>query len=380
MSFSSFAEEVLVPEGKIIRSLTVKTIFDPITIGDLQLPNRIFMSPMTRGRSDPGGIPNSLMAEYYSMRAAAGLMITEATAISPQGAGWLGAPGIWNEAQVKGWKLVTDAVHAMNGHIFLQLWHMGRVSHPDFLEGELPVAPSEIAAQGETHTPAGKKNYVIPRALSVQEIKATIQDYAVAAKHAIQAGFDGVEIHGANGYLIDQFIRDGSNKRTDEYGGNIANRLRFLLDVTNAVITAVGANKVGVRLSPKGTYNDMHDSDPSKTFCSAAEMLGGLKIAYLHTMEPLPGHMMAAEGERITPQIRKVFPGVLVTNGGYNLELANKAIANNEADAFAFGVPFLANPDLVARFRKNITLNAADFNTFYTPGSKGYTDYPVMQD
>lgn len=335
---------------------------------------------MTRGRSDPGGIPNNLMAEYYSKRADAGLIITEATAISPHGAGWLGAPGIWNEAQVKGWKLVTDAVHAMKGHIFLQLWHMGRVSHPDFLEGELPVAPSEIAAQGDTHTPAGKKQYVTPRALSMQDIKATIQDYALGAKHAIQAGFDGVEIHGANGYLIDQFIRDGSNKRTDEYGGSIENRLRFLLDVTNAIIAEVGANKVGVRLSPKGAYNDMHDSEPIKTFCSAAEMLSGLKIAYLHTMEPLPGHMMAADGERITPLIRKVFTGMLVTNGGYNLELANKAIANNEADAFAFGVPFLANPDLVERFRKNITLNAPDFNTFYTPGPKGYTDYPGMQD
>lgn len=370
----------MLQEDRLTGSLAMKTIFDPITIGDLQLQNRIFMAPMTRGRSDLGGIPNTLMAKYYSLRADAGLIISEATAISPHGAGWLGAPGIWNEAQVKGWKLVTDAVHAMKGHIFLQLWHMGRVSHPDFLEGELPVAPSEIAAQGETTTPAGKKKYVTPRALTVQEIKTTIQDYALGAKHAIQAGFDGVEIHAANGYLIDQFIRDGSNKRTDEYGGSIENRLRFLLEVTSAVIAAVGANKVGVRLSPKGAYNDMHDSDPGKTFCSAAEMLSGLKIAYLHTMEPLPGHMMAAEGERITPHIRKIFTGTLVTNGGYNLELANKALANNESDAFAFGVPFLANPDLVARFRKNVALNIPDFNTFYTPGSKGYTDYPSMPE
>jgi N-ethylmaleimide reductase len=358
----------------------MKTIFDPITIGNLQLPNRIFMAPMTRGRADPGGVPNRLMAEYYGMRADAGLIITEATAISPHAVGWLGAPGIWSEAQVEAWKLITDAVHAKKGHIFLQLWHMGRVSHPDFLDGELPVAPSEIAAHGETNTPAGKKLYVTPRALSIQEIHSTIQDYAIAAKNAIQSGFDGVEIHGANGYLIDQFIRDGSNKRTDEYGVSIENRLRFLFEVTSAVVAAVGANKVGVRLSPKGAYNDMQDNDPIKTFCSAAEMLNGLKIAYLHTMEALPGHMMAAEGERVTPHIRKVFTGTLVTNGGYNLKSANNAIANNEADAIAFGVPFLANPDLVARFRKNITLNAPDFATFYTPGPKGYTDYSIMQE
>ncbi len=358
----------------------MKTIFDPISIGDMQLPNRIFMAPMTRGRADAGGVPNALMAQYYSLRADAGLIITEATAISTQGVGWIGAPGIWNEAQVQGWKLVTDAVHARNGHIFLQLWHMGRVSHPDFLGGELPVAPSAIAAHGESTTPAGKKQYVTPRALSVQEIKATVQDYALGAKHAIQAGFDWVEIHGANGYLIDQFIRDGSNKRTDEYGGSIENRLRFLWEVTEAVVAAVGAKKVGVRLSPRGAYNDMHDSDPIKTFCSAAEMLSAQKIAYLHTLEPLPGHMMASEGERVTPHIRKVFPGVIVTNGGYNLELANKAIADNEADAFAFGVPFLANPDLVARFSKHTALNPPDFATFYTSGAKGYTDYPSMQD
>jgi len=331
---------------------------------------------MTRGRADLGGIPNSLMAEYYSMRAGAGLIITEATAISPSGAGWLGAPGIWSEDQVKGWNLVTEAVHAKNGHIFLQLWHMGRVSHPDFLGGELPVGPSEIAAKGDTHTPAGKKNYVTPRALSVKEIQAIVRDYAVAAKHAIQAGFDGVEIHGANGYLIDQFIRDRSNKRNDEYGGNTDKRLRFLFEVTSAVIAEIGAKKVGVRLSPRGEYNDVYDSDPIITFCSAAAMLNTLGIAYLHTMEPLPGHMMAAEGERVTPHMRKLFKGILVTNGGYNLELANKAIANNEADAFTFGVPFLANPDLIVRFQNNLPLNAADFSTFYTPGPKGYVDYP----
>lgn len=353
----------------------MKTLFDPITIGKFNLPNRIIMAPMTRGRADPGYIPNSLMADYYALRANAGLIITEATAISPQGYGWLNAPGIWSDAQIAGWKLVTDAVHAKGGRIFMQLWHTGRVSHPDFLNGELPVAPSAIAANGETHTPLGKKPYVTPRALEIADIKNIINDYVQATKNALTAGFDGIELHGANGYLIDQFIRDGSNQRTDEYGGTTENRLRFLNEVTSAVINVIGADKVGVRLSPRGEYNDMHDSDPITTFTSAAKMLSDLKIAYLHTMEALPGHMMASSGERVTPHIRKVFKDVLITNGGYNLDLAEKALATMEADAIAFGIPFLANPDLVERFKHKTSLNAPDFNTLYTPGAKGYLDY-----
>lgn len=353
----------------------MKSLFDPITIGKLNLPNRIIMAPMTRGRADPGYIPNSLMADYYAMRANAGLIITEATAISPQGYGWLNAPGIWNDAQIAGWKLVTNAVHAKGGHIFMQLWHMGRVSHPDFLNGELPVAPSAIAANGETHTPLGKKPYVTPRALEIADIKNIINDYVQATKNALTAGFDGIELHGANGYLIDQFIRDGSNQRTDEYGGTTENRLRFLNEVTSAVIKVIGADKVGVRLSPRGQYNDMHDSDPIQTFTIAAKMLSDLKIAYLHTLEALPGHMMASSGERVTPHIRKVFKDVLITNGGYNLDLAEKALATMEADAIAFGIPFLANPDLVERFKHKAHLNAPDFSTLYTPGAKGYLDY-----
>ena len=354
------------------------TLFDSITLGKYNLPNRVFMSPMTRGRAEAGAVPTRIMADYYGMRADAGLLITEATAISPQGYGWLNAPGIWTDAQEKGWKVVTDAVHANGGRIFLQLWHTGRVSHPDFLNGELPVCPSAIATQGETHTPLGKKPYVTPRALSIEEIHVTIRDYASAAKRAISAGFDGVELHGANGYLVDQFIRDGSNKRIDDYGGSTDNRLRFLVEVTKALADAVGADKVGVRLSPKSQYNDMQDSNPIATFTRAAELLNSLGLAYLHVMEALSGHMMYAKGEPVLPHIRKVYDGVLVINGGYTGTSANLALENGEADAIAFGILYLANPDLISRLKTDGPYNHPDFATLYTQGEKGYTDYPVL--
>ena len=354
------------------------TLFDPVTLGKYSLPNRIFMSPMTRGRAETVAVPTRIMADYYGMRADAGLLITEATAISPQGYGWLNAPGIWTDAQEKGWKVVTDAVHAKGGRIFLQLWHTGRVSHPDFLDGQLPVSPSAIAAHGETHTPLGKKPYVTPRALNIEEIHFIIGDYASAAKRAIRAGFDGVELHGANGYLVDEFIRDGSNKRTDEYGGSRDNRLRFLVEVTKALADAVGSNKVGVRLSPKGQYNDMQDSNPIATFTRAAELLNPLGFAYLHVMEALPGHMMYAKGERVLPHIRKVYKGVLVTNGGYTKTSANIALKNGEADSIAFGMLYLANPDLISRLKTDGPYNTPDFSSLYTPGEKGYIDYPVL--
>lgn len=354
------------------------TLFDPITLGKYNLPNRIFMSPMTRGRAEAGAVPTKIMADYYAMRADAGLLITEATAISPQGYGWLNAPGIWTDAQEKGWKIITDAVHAKGGRIFLQLWHTGRVSHPDFLDGQLPVGPSAIAAQGVSHTPLGKKPYVTPRALTIDEIHVTIGDYASAAKRAIRAGFDGVELHGANGYLVDEFIRDGSNKRTDEYGGSTDNRLRFLVEVTKALADAVGSDKVGVRLSPKGQYNDMQDSNPIATFTRAAELLNPLGLAYLHILEALPGHMMYAEGERILPHIRKVYENIIVTNGGYTKASGNMALENREADAITFGMLYLANPDLVSRFKTDGPFNQPDFATLYTPGEKGYIDYPVL--
>lgn len=352
-------------------------IFDPLQLGSLTLPNRIIMAPLTRGRADVGGIPNAMMAEYYAQRAEAGLLVTEATAVSPQGYGWLGAPGIWDDAQAAGWKQVTAAVHDKGGRIFLQLWHMGRISHPDFQNGERPVAPSAVAAAGHTTTPLGKKEYVTPRPLGLDELRALPRTYAVAAERAVGAGFDGVEVHAANGYLLDQFLRDGSNLRADEYGGSIDNRARLLIAVTAAVGDAVGADRTGVRLAPVSPYNSMHDSNPVATFMRAAALLDDLGIAYLHTVEGLPGHRMAVEGERVTPHMRKVFRRTLITNGGYTRPLADLAIQAGEADAISFGISYLANPDLVSRLRHGYPLNAPNMSTLYTPGPAGYLDYPT---
>ncbi len=358
--------------------MTENPLFDPYQLGPLRLPNRLVMAPMTRGRAESDKTPNSFMALYYRQRATAGLIVTEATAISPQGFGWVGAPGIYTDSHVKGWRGITGEVHEAGGRIFLQLWHMGRTSHPDFLGGELPVGPSAVVARGASHTPLGKKPYVTPRALAIDEIRETVGDYAKAAARARDAGFDGVEIHSANGYLIDQFLRDGSNHRTDDYGGSIPNRARFLLEVTEAVCNAWSPDRVGVRLSPTGPYNDMQDSDPTATFTYAADGLNRFGLAYLHLMEPLPGHPLAGPGERVAPAIRRVFKGTLIINGGYNAQLANEAIVKDEADLVAFGVPFLANPDLVLRYRKGASLNPPDLATFYTAGPKGYTDYPAL--
>jgi N-ethylmaleimide reductase len=352
-------------------------LFSPFRVGPLTLPNRLVMAPMTRGRSD-GGTPTDAMARYYRLRADAGLLITEATAISPGGHGWLGAPGIHSDAQQAGWRKVTSAVHEKDGRIFLQLWHMGRVSHPDFLGGELPVGPSAIAAAGESHTPMGKKAYVTPRALTRAEIEGIVGDYATAARRARNAGFDGVELHGANGYLIDQFLRDGSNQRSDEYGGSPANRARFLLEVTRAVAEAWSPERVGVRLSPTGAYNDMRDSDPGATFTHAARQLDRLGLAYLHVTEALPGHMAHVPLPPVTPAMRKAFRGPFLVNGGYDAAKAEAAIAAGHADLVSFGMPFLANPDLVTRWAKGAALNAPDYATLYAPGDKGYLDYPLL--
>ncbi|MCU0588022.1 MAG: alkene reductase [Syntrophobacteraceae bacterium] len=354
-------------------------LLQPYDLGPLALPNRMVMAPMTRGRAGVDGTPNDLMARYYRQRAGAGLIVTEATAVSRGGVGWLGAPGIYTGSHVAGWRQVTLAVHEAGGRIFLQLWHMGRASHPDFLQGDLPVAPSAVAAEGFSHTPLGKKPYVVPRAMESAEIPVIVGDYAAAAAKAREAGFDGVEIHGANGYLIDQFLRDGSNHRTDAYGGSIANRARFLLEVTEAVCGAWSPDRVGVRLSPTGVYNDMSDSDPPATFGHAAEALSRLGLAYLHLMEPLPGHPMAGTRERISPMLRKVYGGTLIINGGFDAQLASAAIERGEADLVAFGMPFLANPDLVRRTRQGAPLNAPDYATLYTPGPEGYVDYPSLE-
>jgi N-ethylmaleimide reductase len=360
--------------------MTLDRLFSPFKVGSLELPNRIVMSPLTRGRAGAERTPNDLMVEYYALRASAGLIITEATDISPQGAGWVDAPGIHNDVQVEGWQKVTAAVHDKGGRIFLQLWHTGRASHPDFqLGGALPVSSSAIAIEGMSHTPQGKKPYVAPRALELDEIPGVIQQYVEATRRARDAGFDGVEIHAANGYLIDQFIRDSVNQRTDAYGGSIPNRLRLLDEVTEAVVGAWSGNRVGVRLSPTSPFNDMSDSDPVAIFGYAAEILNAYDLAYLHVMEALPGHMLAGpEGLRCSPEMRTTFNGVFMINGGYTAELAESAIEEGDTDLVAFGVPFIANPDLVERFRTGAQLNPPDPSTFYTSGAEGYIDYPVL--
>lgn len=358
--------------------MPINPLFSPFQVGAFALPNRFVMAPLTRGRANPDRVPNDLMVEYYTQRATAGLIITEATAVSPQGFGWLGAPAIYNEAQAAGWRKITDAVHEAGGRIILQLWHMGRVSHPDFQNGELPVGPSAVAAQGDVHTPTGKQLYVKPRALETAEIAGIVEDYAQATRLACQAGFDGVEIHGANGYLIDQFLRDGSNHRTDQYGGSIENRVRFLTEVTAAVVHAWSADRVGVRLSPLGRYNDMQDSTPVQTFTQAAKELNRMGLAYLHVLEGLPGHWSHVEGERVSPHLRAAFQGPFIANAGYDAQAAERAINAGETDLVAFGVPFLANPDLIERVRRGASLNPPDMATFYTSGVKGYTDYPAL--
>ncbi|MCA9548929.1 MAG: alkene reductase [Myxococcales bacterium] len=359
---------------------TETPLFTPLTVGRLTLKNRAVMAPMTRGRAaSTGGAPTALMADYYRQRAEAGLIVTEATAISPQGVGWVNAPGIFAPEHVQGWRPVTAAVHEAGGRIFLQLWHMGRVSHPDFLGGALPVGPSAVAAAGESTTPNGKKPYVTPRALEAQELAGIAADYAAAAKNAIEAGFDGVEIHGANGYLLDQFIRDASNRREDEYGGSIEKRWRFPLEVARAVAAAVGPERTAIRLSTVSGYNGMGDSDPHASFAYGASQLDALSLAYVHVLEARPGHMLAVAGVApVHPRIRAEFRGPLILNGGYDRAAADAAIAEGAADAVAFGVPFLANPDLLARFRQGAALNPPDFRTFYTPGAAGYTDYPAL--
>ena len=358
--------------------MTYPHLFSAVRVGALTLPNRFVMAPMTRGRATADGVPTPRMAGYYGSRAAAGLLVTEATAVAAEGRGWLNAPGIHSDAQRAAWRPVTSAVHAAGGRIFLQLWFMGRVSHPDFLGGAQPVGPSPIVAKGESHTPAGKKPYVVPRELSKPEIARIVQHYGNAARAARAAGFDGVEIHAANGYLPDQFLRDCSNQRTDEYGGSPANRARFLLEVTQAVAAAWTPGRVGVRISPTGNYNDMQDSNPEATFTHVARALNDLDLAYLHVSEPLPGSPMHVPLPPVTPAIRKVWRGTLIVNGGYDAAKAEQALADGATDLVAFGVPFLANPDFVRRVRKGAAMNAPDWATLYTSGDQGYSDYPVL--
>jgi N-ethylmaleimide reductase len=337
------------------------------------------MAPMTRNRAGPGNAPVAMNATYYAQRASAGLIVSEATQVSPQGVGYPGTPGIHSPEQVTGWKLVTDAVHKAGGRIFLQLWHVGRISHPSLQPGgALPVGPSAIAPAGQAMTNDGMKDFVTPRALETAEISGVVEDFRRGAHNAREAGFDGVELHGANGYLIDQFLRDGSNKRGDRYGGSAANRARLLVEVTEAIAGVWGPDRVGVRLSPTAPFNDMADSNPAATFSAAVGELNRFGLAYLHIVEPIAGDPVAA-GE--TPDIRffrKIWRGALIGNKGYDLARANAAIRDGLADLVSFAALFIANPDLPERFRRGGPFNPPDRKTFYGGSASGYTDYPAI--
>lgn len=347
------------------------TLFDPIKVGDLNLPNRIFMAPLTRQRASAGRVPNELMRDYYVQRASAGLILSEATAVTPMGVGYADTPGIWSDEQVEGWKLVTKGVHDAGGRIFLQLWHVGRISDPYFLDGQLPVAPSAIAAGGHVSLLRPQRPYVTPRALETREIPGIIAAFRTGAVNAQRAGFDGVEIHGANGYLLDQFLQDSTNKRTDEYGGTVENRARLMLEVTDAAISVWGADRVGMHLNLRGDAHSMGDSNPAATFGYVAKELGKRKVAFLVGRESL------AE-PRIGPSVRQSFGGVYVANDQLTKESAEQLLARGEADAAAFGKAFISNPDLPRRFKTDAALTPWDNTTFYAQGPKGYTDYPVL--
>jgi 2,4-dienoyl-CoA reductase-like NADH-dependent reductase (Old Yellow Enzyme family) len=317
------------------------------------------------------------MAEYYRQRASAGLIVAEATAVTPQGVGYADTPGIWSQDQVEGWRQVTDTVHDAGGRIVLQLWHVGRISHPDFLRGELPVAPSAIAPEGEVRVPGGKKPYVTPRALELHEIPGIVEAYRNGAENALAAGFDGVEIHGAHGYLLDAFLRDGSNHRTDEYGGPIENRARLILEVTDAVLEVWGRYRTGLRISPQYDGHSMSDSNPGATFGYLARELGQRGLAFLHIREPIDGEQW------YTPELKRQFQenggGAVIVNDGLDRAKAEKLLESGNADLVAFGIPFISNPDLVRRLELNAPLNEPDLSTFYAPGPKGYIDYPVLR-
>lgn len=347
-------------------------LFQPLQAGALTFPNRIIMAPLTRCRASEGRVPNAMMAEYYSQRSSFGMILSEATAVSPMGVGYPNTPGIWSAEQVIGWKLVTDAVHQAGGKILLQLWHVGRISDPIYLNDELPVAPSAIAANGHVSLVRPLKEFVTPRALDIGEIPGIVEEYRKGAVNAKVAGFDGVEIHGANGYLIDQFLQDSSNHRDDEYGGSIENRARFLLEVADAVISVWGADRVGCHLAPRGDAHGVGDSDFSAVFHHAARELGNRKLAFLCARESF-------EQPALGPSLKKAFGGVYIANEGFTAETAREAIASGKVDAVAFGKSAIANPDLVERFRTAATLNAPDPSTFYGDGPTGYTDYPFLE-
>ncbi|MFH2093810.1 MAG: alkene reductase [Pseudomonadota bacterium] len=361
--------------------MTQKTLFDPVSMGDYHLKNRIVLAPMTRSRAGEQRIANDMMADYYHQRSSAGLIITEATVVSKQGIGWSDSPGIYTDQMVQGWRKVTRKLESTGTPIFLQLWHCGRASHPDFHDGQPPVSASDVKLNGDgIHTPLGKKDYEAPRPLNVDEIKAVVQDYKQAAINAKQAGFSGLEIHGANGYLINQFLDSKTNRRTDAYGGSVENRFRFFKEILEAVLDVWAPGKIGARISPNGIFNDMGSPDFRQTFLYVAKQLNQFNLAYLHIMDGL-AFGFHNQGDPMTlAEFRTVYDGTIMGNCGYTKETAQDRVVKGDADLAAFGRPYITNPDLVERFKNGWPLNPCeDMSLWYTPGAKGYTDYLPYQ-
>lgn len=357
-------------------------LFSPVKMGSVELKNRIFMAPLTRNRAhDDTDVPTDLAIEYYSQRASAGLIIAEGTQISKMGKGYIKTPGIYSDEQVAKWKEITDAVHSKGGKIFLQLWHVGRISYHSVLpEGEKPLAPSAIRAQAQTFVDGQMVDVSEPRAMTKDDINNLIEEYKTATRNADKAGFDGVEIHSANGYLLNQFICDGSNQRTDNYGGSVENRIRLVNEVVEAVLEVMDAGRVGIRLSPTGTFNDVSDSDPLTTYTALIKQLNQYKLAYVHIVERFPGIDVSNKDLHIVEQLIQQWQGFYIANGDYNLLTAHDAVKSQRADAVAFGRQYIANPDLMERLKAGAALNTPDQNTFYGGGAEGYTDYPFMED
>jgi len=361
--------------------MAFETLLSPLKLGAITAPNRVFMAPLTRNRALPDGVPAPLAKTYYAQRASAGLIISEATQVSAMAKGYKDTPGIHTDAQTEKWREIVDAVHEAGGRIALQLWHVGRISHSSLLPGGAsPLAPSALRANAKTFTESGFEDTSAPRAMNKADIDQTIADFADGARRAREAGFDLVEVHAANGYLIDQFLRDGSNTREDAYGGSIENRVRFLKEVMEAVTAEVGADRVGVRLAPTGAFNDMADSDPKALFLHAVETLNPLGLAYLHVVEQFPGADTSVEERVILDAVREAWTGPYITNGDHTAASGEARIKENRADAVAYGRPFIANPDLPERFAKDAPLNTPDQATFYGGGAEGYTDYPFLDE
>ncbi|MHA6288946.1 alkene reductase [Maricaulis sp. CAU 1757] len=357
-----------------------EALFKPLTVGAIQTRNRVFMAPLTRNRARPDGVPGELAAEYYAQRAGAGLIISEATQVSPRAKGYINTPGIHSDAQQAAWSRIVGGVHERGGKIALQLWHVGRISHVDLLpDGDKPLAPSAIRAKAQTVTSEGMIDVSEPEAMTTKQIRQTVQDFADGARRARAAGFDLVEIHGANGYLIDQFLRDGSNKRDDAYGGSIENRSRFLIEIVDAVSDAVGADRVGLRLSPTGAFNDMHDSDPKALFTYIAKTLSDRGLAYLHVVEDFGPAADGDDPKAVLEAVSRAWDGVYIGNGGYEADRAANAVRGGHANAIAFGRAYLANPDLADRLARGAPLNTPRPETFYGGGREGYTDYPLLE-